>query len=102
MLILDEKKLEPFDILLVRFPDDETSLKIRETCNSDYSHAIIYLGNGSFIEGVEPIVSLFSCNRYYFPDLDNVKVLRLNDEAKNKLNSRHCWCSPSETPACLP
>lgn len=87
MFIFDEKKLEPFDILLVRFLDDETSLKIRETCNSKYSHAIIYLGNGSFIEGVEPIVSLFSYHRYYFPDLDNVKVLRLNDEAKLKLNS---------------
>ncbi len=87
MFILDEKILEPFDILLVRFPDDETSLKIRETCNSDYSHAIIYLGNGSFIEGVEPIVSLFSYHRYYFPDLDNVKVLRLNEETKSKLNS---------------
>jgi len=86
MFILDEKKLETFDILLVRFPDDETSLKIRETCNSDYSHAIIYLGNGSFIEGVEPIVSLFSYHRYYFPDLNNVKVLRLNEEAKSKLN----------------
>jgi hypothetical protein len=87
MFILDEKKLEPFDILLVRFPDDETSLKIRETCNSKYSHTIIYLGNGSFIEGIEPIVSLFSYHRYYFPDLDNVKVLRLNEEAKLKLNS---------------
>lgn len=87
MFVLDKKKLEPFDILLVRFPDDETSLKIRETCNSDYSHAIIYLGNGSFIEGVEPIVSLFSYHRYYFPDLENVKVLRLNEETKSKLNS---------------
>ena len=86
MYILDEKKLEPFDILLVRFPDDENSLKIRETCKSDYSHAIIYLGNGSFIEGIEPIVSLFSYHRYYFPDLDNVKVLRLNEDAKTKFD----------------
>jgi hypothetical protein len=87
MFILDEKKLEPFDILLVRFPNDETSLKIRETCNSNYSHAIIYLGNSSFIEGIEPIVSLFSYHRYYFPNLDNAKMLRLNANAKSKLNS---------------
>ena len=57
--ILNIDKLEQFDIVLVRFPEDETSLSIRKTCNSNYSHAIIYLGNGSFIEGVEPIVSLF-------------------------------------------
>ena len=86
MYKIDITKLEQFDILLVRFPEDENSLKIRETCNSDFSHAIIYLGNGSFIEGVEPIVSLFSYHRYYFPNLENVKVLRLNKDAKPNLN----------------
>lgn len=86
MYKLDYDNLEQFDILLVRFPGDETSLKIRQTCNSDYSHAIIYLGNSSFIEGIEPIVSLFSYHRYYFPNLDDVKVLRLNKDAQAKLN----------------
>lgn len=86
MYKIDVTKLEQFDILLVRFPEDENSLKIRETCNSEYSHAIIYLGNGSFIEGVEPIVSLFSYHRYYFPNLENVKILRLNEVSKQTLN----------------
>lgn len=86
MNILNINKLEKFDILLVRFPDDETSKKIRDTCGSNFSHAVIYLGNGSFIEGVDPIVSLFSVNRYYFETLDDVQVLRLNKELKAKLN----------------
>lgn len=87
MYQLDINNLEQFDILLVRFAENENSLKIREACNSDYSHAIIHLGDGSFIEGIEPAVTLFSFHRYYFPDLNNVKVLRLNSAAKLKLNS---------------
>lgn len=87
MYLLDRNNLEAFDILLVRFPDDDTSLKIRQTCNSEFSHAIIYLGNGSFIEGIEPIVSLFSYHRYCFPNLDDVKVLRLKNEYKTKLDA---------------
>lgn len=51
MYILDIDRLEQFDIVLVRFPDDETSAAIRQTCNSNYSHAIVHLGNGSFFEG---------------------------------------------------
>lgn len=86
MNILDIDKLEQFDIVLVRFPDDDKSLQIRKACNSNFSHAIIYLGNGSFIEGIEPIVSLFSYNRYYFQNLDNVRVLRLKNDFKSKLD----------------
>lgn len=86
MYLLDRNKLEPFDILLIRFADDETSLKIRETCNSNFSHAIIYLGNGSFIEGVEPTVTLFSYHRYFFKNLDDVKVLRLDEANKPRLD----------------
>lgn len=86
MYILDVDKLEQFDIVLVRFPEDETSLEIRQACNSNYSHAIIYLGNGSFIEGVEPAVGLFSYHRYYFEDLENVQILRLKEGYKPKLD----------------
>lgn len=86
MYIIDIKKTEQFDIILVRFPDNEGSAEIRTACNSNYSHAIIHLGNGSFIEGVDPIVSLFSYHRYFFEDLENVKVLRLKEDFKLKLN----------------
>jgi len=86
MKIFDINKLEQFDVVLVKFPDNEVSLQIRQSCNSNYSHAIIHLGNGSFIEGIEPIVSLFSYHRYYFEDLSNVKVLRLKADFKSKLD----------------
>jgi hypothetical protein len=85
--ILDQHKLEKFDILLVRFPEDENSLKIRESCKSEFSHAVIYLGNGSFIEGVAPTVSLFSYHRYYFKNLDDVCIIRLKDELKPNFDS---------------
>lgn len=87
MYIFDQDRLEQFDILLVRFPNNETSMKIRQACNSNYSHAVVYLGNSSFIEGVDPTVSLFSYHRYYFPDLENVKVLRLNSVTRAKFNT---------------
>ncbi len=77
MYILDVDNLEQFDIVLVRFPENDMSIDIQQACDSNYSHAIIYLGNGSFIEGVEPVVGLFSYHRYYFEDLENVQVLRL-------------------------
>jgi hypothetical protein len=86
MNILDIDKLKQFDIVLVRFPEDETSMQIRQTCGSNFSHAIIHLGNGSFIEGIEPIVGLFSYHRYYFEDLENVQVLRLREEYKPTLD----------------
>ena len=86
MKVLDISKLKQFDILLVRFPEDERSKAIRKFCKSNYSHAIIYLGGGSFVEGAEPAVSLFSYHRYYFESTDNVMMLRLNEETQAKLN----------------
>ncbi|SHG38492.1 hypothetical protein [Flavobacterium defluvii] len=86
MYQIDIHSLQQFDILLVRFPEDESSLQIRENCNSEYSHAIIYLGGGAFVEGIEPVVTLFSYHRYYFPDLEDVKILRLSDAAGKSFN----------------
>ena len=71
--------LKPFDTLLVRFDDDD-SKKIRASCNSDYSHAVVYIGNSSFVEGNYPVVTLFSAQRYFFNSLNDVKVIRLKSE----------------------
>lgn len=87
MYIFNKTNLKPFDIVLVRFPNDDQSNKIRKNCGSEYSHAIIYLGNGSFVEGNDPTVCLFSYHRYYFNDLDNVKVIRLSEELAMGFNS---------------
>lgn len=86
MQILDINNMEPLDVILVRFPEDEDSLKIREACGSEFSHAMIHIQNGSCIEGVDPVVTLFSYHRYYFDNLDNVRVLRLKGDYKSKLD----------------
>ena len=80
MFVFNNEKLAPFDIILVRFPADENSLKVRHQCKSQYSHAIVYIGDDSFIEGVAPIVTLFATHRHYFPNLADIKVLRLKPE----------------------
>lgn len=77
MYFFNIQQLMPFDIVLIRFPDDTLSKAIRRYCKSDYSHAIVYLGNSSFVEAFPPIVTLFSAQRYYFNNLNDVKVLRL-------------------------
>ncbi|WP_123955332.1 hypothetical protein [Flavobacterium cheongpyeongense] len=82
MHIFNTNSLEIFDIVLVRFPEDRTSNFIRKFCNSNFSHGIIYLGNNSFVEAFKPIVTLFSSQRYYFDDLENLVVLRLCPESK--------------------
>lgn len=79
MFIFDRDKLKPFDVILFRFPGNRASELIRRACKSEYSHAVVYIGDDSFIEGVEPVVTLFSTYRYFFNDLDNLKVLRLKD-----------------------
>ncbi|MDC8104969.1 hypothetical protein MTQ00_10495 [Chryseobacterium sp. B21-037] len=87
MYLFNRNHLQQFDIILVRFPEVEESNRIRENCGSQYSHAIIYLGNGSFVEGNDPTVCLFSYHRYYFQDLENVKVLRLSEELATGFDS---------------
>jgi hypothetical protein len=80
MLTFDIERLEPMDIILVRFSDDPQSMDIRKACNSEFSHAIIYLGNGSFVEGFAPMVTLFSFNRYFFSKPEDIRVLRLKNK----------------------
>jgi hypothetical protein len=80
MYIFNRDTLKPFDIILFRFPGDRLSEAIRRICKSEYSHAVVYIGDDSFIEGIVPVVSLFSTYRYFFNDLNNLKVLRLKPE----------------------
>jgi hypothetical protein len=86
MQILNIDRMEPLDIILVRFPGDENSEKIRKVCASNFSHAMIHIRDGSCIEGIDPVVTLFSYHRYYFENLENVRVLRLKDEYKSKFD----------------
>jgi hypothetical protein len=62
---IDRNKTKPFDIVLVRFLVDRLYILISWGCNSELSHAIVYLDNRSFIEAFDPIVNLFSAHRYF-------------------------------------
>lgn len=86
MYLFDVNELHPFDILLVRFPGDANSEAIQKICQSRHSHAIVYMGDNAFIEGVSPIVALFSTHRYYFESLTEIQVLRLKPEYAAKFN----------------
>jgi hypothetical protein len=87
MYLFDIQELKPFDILLVRFPGDENSEKIQDICQSKYSHAVVYLGDNVFVEGVMPIVTLFSGHRYYFESLEDIQVIRLKPDYAATFNS---------------
>jgi len=86
MYTFNETQLQLFDVILVRFPGDVGSEEIRNICKSEFSHSIVYIGNHVFFEGVEPVVTLFSTYRYYFKDLKNIRVVRLKEEFRSKLN----------------
>ncbi|RKE80764.1 hypothetical protein [Chryseobacterium sp. AG363] len=86
MFLFNRETLQPFDVILVRFPGNAMSKNIREKCRSNYSHAIIYIGDDSFIEGNVPVVALFSTHRYHFKDLENVKVIRLKEEYRSNFD----------------
>lgn len=88
MYIFNRNEIKPFDIILLRFPGNRVSEVIRRACKSEYSHAIVYIGNDSFIEGMVPVVTLFSTYRYFFNDLDNLKVLRLKPEYAANFNAQ--------------
>lgn len=80
--ILNTDKLLPGDILLYR--DNSTlSVQIRTSANSKFSHAILYLGNHSFMEAITVGVTLFSSTRFYFPDSCELICMRLKDADKN-------------------
>ncbi len=86
MFLFNSEKLQPFDVILVRFPGDPLSEDIRKKCHSQFSHAIIYIGDNSFIEGNVPVVGLFSTHRYHFKDLENVRVIRLKEEHRSNFD----------------
>ncbi len=81
MYKIDINKLEDGDIFLTRSNDRESEL-IRKISNSDYSHAILYVGVSSCIESDGLGVQSQNVNRLLFENKDDFVVLRL----KNKSN----------------
>lgn len=78
MFILDMHKLEEGDVLLTS-QKGIVSKAIRGFTNSDYSHAILYVGNGSYIHSDSQGVHSANIQRLIFEQPTNVKVLRPNN-----------------------
>ena len=84
--ILNIQKLEPGDIILVGYNDEE-SRQIQERTNSLYSHAMLYWYD-SLIHA-SSIVITENPSRLLFEKDENVCVLRLNDEYRQELRISH-------------
>ncbi|MCK5875800.1 MAG: hypothetical protein KAG82_13970 [Alcanivoracaceae bacterium] len=78
MFILDMYKLMEGDVLLTS-QKGLVSKVVRGFTGSDYSHAILYVGHGSYIHSDSHGVHSANIQRLIFEDPDNVKVLRPNN-----------------------
>jgi len=84
--ILNHNKLREGDIILTKSSDD-ISRRIQKSAGSLFSHAIMFIGNHSFIESNIGGTNFFSTQRFYFEDSENISVWRLkktNSEIINK------------------
>ncbi|MFL7906022.1 YiiX/YebB-like N1pC/P60 family cysteine hydrolase [Azospirillum argentinense] len=80
--IIEAKDLKIGDIILTA-DNSKTSLSIRIGINGDFSHAIIYAGDYSYIHSVDKIVRSDNIQRLLFDEIHHVKVLRLRDSTVN-------------------
>ena len=55
--IYDISRLQYGDIILVRFPGNDISDRVRKATNSEYSHATLYVGDSSYIEASNRVVA---------------------------------------------
>ena len=78
MFILDYEELKPGDIILTT-EKSGTSYAVRAFTLSRFSHAILYVGNGSYIHSNMSGVHSDSINRLIFKNEYDVSVLRVSD-----------------------
>ena len=76
--IYDLTKLQIGDIILKR-DDTETSNRVRVATNSDYSHAMLYVGSTSYIDAGKRVRAK-NLQRYLFDDPEDTCVLRVKKE----------------------
>jgi UDP-2,3-diacylglucosamine pyrophosphatase LpxH len=80
-----QKKLEPGDILLTFNTTNIFSALIAAVSQGDYSHGLVYLGDGLVIESTinsdKPGVNIDNLSKYLEGD-HNIELLRLKDRSK--------------------
>jgi hypothetical protein len=85
MYVLVEQTLRKGDVILLRFETEKSKL-IRRFSNSQFSHAMIYVGGSSIIDADGPGVHAHNLQRLLIPKEDDVVVLR----SKNA-STDHLW-----------
>lgn len=79
MFILDIQKLKEGDVFLTA-QHGFVSKAVRSFTNSEYSHAILCVGHGSYIHSDSQGVHSANIQRLIFEKPNNVKILRPNDQ----------------------
>ena len=77
--IYDLNLLLPGDVILKRDPVCKISDRVMTSTNSEFSHAMLYLGNSSYID-VGRRVQARNLQRYVFESPENTCLLRLKKE----------------------
>ena len=77
MFVFDLNKIQRGDIILER-SDDSTSKLVMKLSNSQFSHAILYVGDTSCLEADDIVIS-FNLQRKLVENKENVCVLRLKE-----------------------
>lgn len=87
--ILEINKLQAGDIFLTT-RNHIVSKTIRAFTSSDYPHAMLHVGDGSYIHSDGEGVHAGNVQRLLFADLNYVQVLRLRDGVDRKLVNAAC------------
>lgn len=83
MYVINPYILQRGDIILVRYPNDQTSQLIMRLTRSNYSHAMIYVDLDSVIEAAD-IVTANNPIRESIASLDDACVLRIKPEYRDE------------------
>ena len=79
IFILDLSKMEKGDIVLQRFPNSGSEF-VRKLTNSEYSHAMLYMGNSSILHAnLQGGVAAVNAQREGVENADDMVVLRLKE-----------------------
>jgi hypothetical protein len=78
MYLIKKEILNPGDIILMK-SDSRLSRIIREKSNSEFSHAMLYMGQSSYIDSDGPGVQAHNIQRLIFDNEDDIVVLRLTN-----------------------
>lgn len=85
--LLDIGKLKIGDVICTTNKKNITSTAIRVFTNSQYSHVLMVYGYSAFIHADNAGVYSYNIQRFIFTEKDSVRVLRLKEEYRDKIDA---------------